>query len=50
MVDTYIEAVSFITKNRDILNEINNKINLKNKFSEQTLYDYIYNIINNKKK
>ena len=47
MVDPYIEAVSFITKNKDILNEINNKPNLKNKFSEQTLYDYIYDIINN---
>ena len=47
MVDPYIEAVSFITKNKDILKEINNKPNLKNKFSEQTLYDYIYNLINN---
>jgi rubrerythrin len=47
MVDPYIEAVSFITKNKDILKEINNKPNLKNKFSEQTLYDYINNLINN---
>ena len=46
MVEPYIEAVCFIGKNQDLLNEIKNIPELKKKFKEKSLPEYIEKKIN----
>ena len=47
MVEPYVDSLSVIGNNLDLLNEINSNSNLRKKFSKQSLVDYNKERINN---
>ena len=47
MVEPYVDSLSIIGNNLDLLNEINSNSNLRKKFSKQSLVDYNKERINN---
>ena len=47
MVEPYVEAVSFICKNKDLLNEINKNPKLKKKYPNDELEENIYKKLDN---
>ena len=47
MVEPYVEAVSFICKNKDLLNEINKNPKLKKKYPNDELEECIYEKLDN---